>query len=177
MHKQISLLLRTMLPLFALVLLTVAHASEPLKETLLWPNGAPGSEGKTSDENVRIADNGERALSNIHKPSITRYLPPADTATGCAVIVAPGGGRLSQVQATQSARRTAHLRRNGSWFWFADEQHPTRGQMDRTFRGMAGDRWISNEGPKACHVIARAEGPGRNDNETRSPVRATPFRA
>src|SRR6266511_3465014 len=92
MHKQIRLLLRTMFLLFALVLLTVAHASEPLKETLLWPNGAPGSEGKTGEEQVRIADNGERVLSNIHKPSITPYLPPAVKATGCAVIVAPGGG-------------------------------------------------------------------------------------
>src|SRR6266536_459684 len=76
----------------SLVLLTAAHAVEPGPEILLWPNGAPGSEGKTGDEKVRIADNGERVLSNIHKPSITPYLPSADKATGCAVIVAPGGG-------------------------------------------------------------------------------------
>src|SRR6266516_138025 len=78
--------------LTSLLLLTAAHAAELPKEILLWPNGAPGSEGKTGDEKVRIADNGERVLSNIHKPSITPYLPPADKATGCAVIVAPGGG-------------------------------------------------------------------------------------
>jgi len=47
---------------------TTLHAAEP-KEILLWPNGAPGSEGKTGDEIVRIADNGEHVLSNIHNPA------------------------------------------------------------------------------------------------------------
>ena len=54
----------------------------------LWPNGAPGSEGKTGPE--KIAANG--GVSNIHQPSITVYLPPADKATGAAVLVIPGGG-------------------------------------------------------------------------------------
>src|SRR6185503_14721288 len=67
-----------------------AHAVEPGKEILLWPNGAPGSEGNTGEMKVRIAERGERVLSNIHKPSLTPYLPAADKATGCAVIVAPG---------------------------------------------------------------------------------------
>ena len=30
--------------------------------------------------------------SNVHNPTITPYLPTPDKATGCAVIVAPGGG-------------------------------------------------------------------------------------
>ena len=73
--------------------LTNSRAVEHGAEILLWPNGAPGSEGKTNLETVvRIAERGERVLSNIHKPSITPYLPTADKATGCAVIVAPGGG-------------------------------------------------------------------------------------
>jgi len=78
---------------FNVALLITGHALavEPGKELLLWPNGAPGSEGKSGDGQVRIV-NGERVVSNIHKPSITPYLPPADKATGCAVIVAPGGG-------------------------------------------------------------------------------------
>src|SRR4029079_6099858 len=81
-------------PLVILVCIAVFHlrAAELPKEILLWPNGAPGSEGKTNAETVRIADNGERVISNIHKPSITPWLPPADKASGCAVIVAPGGG-------------------------------------------------------------------------------------
>ena len=31
-------------------------------------------------------------VTNIHAPSLTVYLPAAGTATGCAVVVAPGGG-------------------------------------------------------------------------------------
>jgi acetyl esterase/lipase len=93
MNAHINLPLRTALFLFGFALLpAAAPAGELPKEILLWPNGAPGSEGKTGDESVRIADNGERVLSNIHKPSITPYLPAPGKATGCAVIVAPGGG-------------------------------------------------------------------------------------
>ena len=61
-------------------------------EILLWPNGAPGSEGKTGAEKIRITEAGEHVLSNIHKPSITAYLPDKNKATGVAVIIAPGGG-------------------------------------------------------------------------------------
>jgi acetyl esterase/lipase len=88
------------LPLFValatLLLVTTAPAVEPGPEIPLWPKGAPGSEGKTIlDTVVRIADNGERVLSNIHKPSLTPYLPKVmagQASGGCAVIVAPGGG-------------------------------------------------------------------------------------
>jgi endo-1,4-beta-xylanase len=62
------------------------------KEILLWPNGAPGSEGKTGLENVRITEQGDHVITNIHKPSITPYLPSAEKNTGVAIIIAPGGG-------------------------------------------------------------------------------------
>jgi len=62
-------------------------------EILLWPNGAPGSEGKTGEETVRIYQpTGDHVVSNVHKPSITPYLPASDKATGAAVVVVPGGG-------------------------------------------------------------------------------------
>ena len=77
--------------ILAVLFATTASAVEPGKEILLWPNGAPGSEGKTSGEQIRIVS-GERVVSNIHKPSITPYLPTEGGATRCAVIVAPGGG-------------------------------------------------------------------------------------
>ena len=57
---------------------------------VLWPQGAPGSEGKTEDETYRIAGD-QMVISNIHRPSITVYLPPKDKATGAGVIVTPGG--------------------------------------------------------------------------------------
>jgi endo-1,4-beta-xylanase len=66
-------------------------ADQP-KEIRLWQNGAPGSEGKTGDEAVRVTQTGEHVVSNVHNPSLTPYLPPKDKATGTAVIVVPGGG-------------------------------------------------------------------------------------
>ncbi len=69
----------------------VAQNQAVLRVIRLWPSGAPGSEGKTAEETVRI-ENGEHIVSSVHRPSITPYLPVKDKATGAAVIVAPGGG-------------------------------------------------------------------------------------
>ena len=62
------------------------------KVVLLWPNGAPGSEGKTAPESVRLTPEGEHVISSVHQPSLTVYLPAQGTATGAAVVIAPGGG-------------------------------------------------------------------------------------
>jgi acetyl esterase/lipase len=79
--------------LLAVLLLpaTIMAADEP-KEISLWPNGAPGSHSNVGEEKVRITKDGEHVVSNVHKPSITPYLPSKDKATRTAVIVAPGGG-------------------------------------------------------------------------------------
>src|SRR3954453_19143356 len=63
-------------------------------EVPLWASGAPGSEGKTAQE-VDEAPNqahGDLKVTGVHKPSLTVFLPPADRATGAAMIIAPGGG-------------------------------------------------------------------------------------
>ncbi len=67
-------------------------AAELPERVLLWPHGAPGSEGKVGVENVRVTDGGDRVVSNVHEPALFPYLPPEDKATGAAVIVVPGGG-------------------------------------------------------------------------------------
>ncbi len=81
-HKSFASIL--LLPVWAL-------AAEP-QVVYLWPNGAPGSEGKTSDEVVKVQPAGDRVISNVHKPSLTLYLPSKETATGASVVIAPGGG-------------------------------------------------------------------------------------
>jgi acetyl esterase/lipase len=86
---QINLLMKVMPVCF---LLAGMIASAQTKEILLWPNGAPGSEGKTGKEKVRMSEEGDHVISNIHNPSITPYLPSKEKATGAAVIVVPGGG-------------------------------------------------------------------------------------
>jgi acetyl esterase/lipase len=76
----------------AVCLFMSERSSAQVNEVILWPNGAPGSEGKTGAEISRTAANGEHFLNNIHKPSITCYVPSPDKSTGIAVIIAPGGG-------------------------------------------------------------------------------------
>jgi acetyl esterase/lipase len=68
----------------------LAAAQHPV--ILLWPDAAPGSSANPAPEAVRITPEGDHVVSSVHRPSITVYLPPANTATGAAVIVIPGGG-------------------------------------------------------------------------------------
>jgi len=77
--------------LLSVTLCSAIIAPEP-KEILLWPQGAPGSEGKTGAEKVRLSDQKDIVISGVNRPSITPYLPVGKNATGVAVIVAPGGG-------------------------------------------------------------------------------------
>lgn len=74
------------------VLTSVAAAIEPEAEVVLWPDGAPGSEGKTAPEVREEKGVGFVNITQVHRPSITPYLPPQDKATGVAVLVIPGGG-------------------------------------------------------------------------------------
>jgi endo-1,4-beta-xylanase len=79
------------------VLLTaICHAASRAADepaaVVLWPDGAPGARADGGETAVRIAEGGERVLSNIHQPTLTPYLPDNGSATGCAVIIAPGGG-------------------------------------------------------------------------------------
>ena len=79
--------------LLASWLLTSAlFAADLPNEIPLWPNGAPGSEGKTDRELLKTSTSGEISVSGIHHPSLTPYLPANDKANGCAVLVIPGGG-------------------------------------------------------------------------------------
>jgi endo-1,4-beta-xylanase len=78
--------------LFALLLRGSSIAASTPPEIPLWPNGATGSEGKASKENVTTSDSGELRVSGIHNPSITPYLPAKERASGLAVLVIPGGG-------------------------------------------------------------------------------------
>jgi endo-1,4-beta-xylanase len=76
----------------AFLLLLVSTLAAAGEEIRLWPNGAPGSENMTSEEKVERPD-AQRSfvrVTNIHKPSITPYLPKH--ASGAAVVIAPGGG-------------------------------------------------------------------------------------
>ena len=63
-------------------------------EVPLWANGAPGSEGKTAKEvdEPPNQEHGYLKVTSVHNPSLTVFLPPLETASGAAVVIAPGGG-------------------------------------------------------------------------------------
>lgn len=84
-------MIRTLLVMAVLCSGQFVRAADP-PSVLLWPQGAPGSEGRTGDEIVETTKSGERNLTGIHKPSLTPYLPAADKANGIAIVIAPGGG-------------------------------------------------------------------------------------
>jgi acetyl esterase/lipase len=70
----------------------------PEREVIpLWPEGAPGSETWTQVERASLvavppgSPGGRRHVRNVTQPTLTAFLPPAERATGTAVIVCPGG--------------------------------------------------------------------------------------
>ncbi|WP_158820686.1 alpha/beta hydrolase [Granulicella sp. S156] len=58
----------------------------------LWPKGVPGVQVDARPETVRISSEGDHVITHVAESSITLYLPSLQTATGAAVILAPGGG-------------------------------------------------------------------------------------
>ena len=83
----------------------VTGAAEAPQTIPLWPKGAPGFEERKDDP--------ERAESywvkNIHNPSLTVFLPPADKANGAAVIVCPGGGHRELVYNAEGREPAEYL--------------------------------------------------------------------
>lgn len=78
--------------LLFLALASLSRAADLPAEMLLWPAGAPGSEGKDSLEVITTSQGGERNINNVHQPTIMPFLPAAGKSNGAAVVIAPGGG-------------------------------------------------------------------------------------
>jgi acetyl esterase/lipase len=75
------------------VVLTIATSAgaQPPLEIRLWPGGAPGSESWKFPEATTTSPAGTRTIANVSDPSVSVFLPPPASATGAAVVVAPGG--------------------------------------------------------------------------------------
>jgi acetyl esterase/lipase len=81
---------RALLACLVPVVASDAAAQAP-QEIRLWPGKAPGSESWSVAETTSSSPSGDRTVANVRDPSVTVHLPPAETATGTAVVVAPGG--------------------------------------------------------------------------------------
>jgi acetyl esterase/lipase len=68
-----------------------AKAPEPVP---LWPKEAPGEKGDIGPEKVQPQPKNDtiERLTNVTRPTLTVYRPPADRDTGAAVLICPGGG-------------------------------------------------------------------------------------
>ena len=73
---------------------SAARAAGPI-EIPVWTGVAPGSEGPHEAEKwEERGKNGvvNRAVRQVHQPTLTVYLPEKSAATGVAILLAPGGG-------------------------------------------------------------------------------------
>ena len=72
-----------------------ASSAEPLVVEL-WPGKAPGDVGIKGEETTRIYQSTlvgpTKLITNVTKPTLTVYRPPADKNTGTAMVICPGGG-------------------------------------------------------------------------------------
>ena len=75
----------------ALLVSAGSAGAQPAQEIRLWPEGAPGSQSWTVPEVTTTAPAGTRTIANVSDPTVSVFLPPASSATGAAVVVAPGG--------------------------------------------------------------------------------------
>ena len=66
------------------------------------------AENTTSTERVEVSSSGERVIFDVNVPSVDVYLPPSERATGCAVILCPGGG-MRLLSWTNDVERMAKL--------------------------------------------------------------------
>ena len=80
----------------AAVLVFSSVASAQQHTMLLWPDGTPESSHVTGPESDTggelVAGKPIMRLTNVSKPNIVLYLPPAGKNTGAAAVVFPGGG-------------------------------------------------------------------------------------
>ena len=107
-HGSIALgMCGLLMGMIALSSLTVrAQAQDAAPETVfLWPAGSPTLQGQNEKEKLSPPNPkpGQRinSIRNVHNPSIEVHLAPATTATGTAILVAPGGGHEQLVWASE----------------------------------------------------------------------------
>jgi len=95
------------------VLLPAAAGAQGRGEIRLWTNAAPGSAAVTGDEAIETSDSGEVRVTQVHRPSLTPYVPESGKATGAAVLVIPGGGHRVLVMTHEGYNVAEWLRDRG----------------------------------------------------------------
>jgi gluconolactonase len=81
---------------FALTALVplLARSADPPPVLNVWPKVAPGEKVDIGEEKATPAKGRDAitSITNVSKPTLTIYRPTKEKNTGCAVVIAPGGG-------------------------------------------------------------------------------------
>jgi dienelactone hydrolase len=85
-----------------------APTAQPGELVLKTTTTSPATEAESW---VQLGD--ARVAHNVSKPTLTPFLPPADKATGAAVIIAPGGGFLMLSMDSEGYRVARFLQSQG----------------------------------------------------------------
>jgi acetyl esterase/lipase len=96
---------RSLVATFLVLSFSSAAVAEDSAPIPLWANGAPGSESRKDQPELAK----DWWVKNIHNPSVTAFLPPADKATGAAVVVCPGGGHTQLVFGAEGTEPAEYL--------------------------------------------------------------------
>ena len=84
-------LLPRLLPLLGALFIGFSLMAQPT-QLLLWPEGKVPLFLPNDIEEKHVTTDGILRISGVTVPSMSVYLPPADRATGAAVLICPGGG-------------------------------------------------------------------------------------
>jgi acetyl esterase/lipase len=98
----------TALRALSLLALQVGCAPAP-DERLLWPEGAPGSAGRSREPEQR----GPWWVANVHRPSLTIFRAEPRRSRRAAVVVIPGGGHSQLVFGPEGVEPARLLARHG----------------------------------------------------------------
>ncbi len=81
--------------LFFLIITFSFISTQAQKMISLYPGPIPNSRQTIDEENVRFESDSIQIVSKVSRPGLTIFLPAADSATGEAVIICPGGGYVN----------------------------------------------------------------------------------
>ena len=109
MMKTLSLLI--VLTILAGIAFPADRDTAKPQTSLLWPDGAPGAKGDSEDD----------------KPTITAFIPPANSVASKAVVIFPGGGYGKLSMENEGAKVASWLNSFGVAAFVVSYRHSGKG--------------------------------------------------